>query len=300
MLFAFLIWVIPRSAVVLTVALGQTAFFLLYMPSLWLSLEAGAAAFFKRWWFVPLVDVIVEVWPAAKACLAAGAVAGLLAGVLLAVAVVVTAVPETVPEIARELGVSVEEALYSALLFGAAVGVGFAMFISWLLAALLWWFLEPRIDLPRLLLLATPGYRRLSRPSLPPTKRRGVDHGRRPRRLAGVSETEGKMDTPALTRTCRGQGEILPNAKDFEKKVEVSGRWYAVKVIDGGAEFDKGRSGKPLLRIEIQAEVDGVRSEYTITYGRYGGRQRGSGTRLRQDRRTGRQARGREEDRGAG
>ena len=80
-----------------------------------------------------------------KAYLAAGAVAGLLAGVLLAVAVVVTAVPETVPGIAGEVGVSVEEArvLYSAVLFGAAVGVGFVMFISWLLAALLWRLLEP-------------------------------------------------------------------------------------------------------------------------------------------------------------
>jgi hypothetical protein len=97
-----------------------------------------------------------------KAYLAAGAVAGLLAGALLAVAVVVTAVPEAeaVPEIARELGVSVEEArvLYKAVLFGVAVGVGFAMFISWLLAALLWRLLEPRIDLPRPLLLVTPGF----------------------------------------------------------------------------------------------------------------------------------------------
>jgi hypothetical protein len=67
-----------------------------------------------------------------KAYLAAGAVAGLLAGALLAVVVVVTAVPEAeaVPEIARELGVSVEEArvLYNALLFGAAVGVGFVIY----------------------------------------------------------------------------------------------------------------------------------------------------------------------------
>jgi len=31
-----------------------------------------------------------------------------------------------------------------------------------------------------------------------------------------------------------------------------------------------GRSGKLLLRIRITAEVDGVRSEYTITFGRYG------------------------------
>ncbi len=96
-----------------------------------------------------------------KAYLAAGAVAGLLAGVLLALMVVATAAPETeaVPEIARELGVSVEEAriLYNAVLFGVAVGVGFGMFISWLLAALLWWLLEPRVDLPRLLLLVTPG-----------------------------------------------------------------------------------------------------------------------------------------------
>ena len=44
------------------------------------------------------------------------------------------------------------------LLFGVAVGVGFGMFISWLLAALLWWFLEPRVDLPRPLLLVTPGF----------------------------------------------------------------------------------------------------------------------------------------------
>ena len=97
-----------------------------------------------------------------KAYLAAGAVAGLLAGALLAVVVVVTAVPEAeaVPEIAKEAGVSVEEAriIYSAVLFGVAVGVGFAMFISWLLTALLWRLLEPRIDLPRPLLLVTPGF----------------------------------------------------------------------------------------------------------------------------------------------
>lgn len=42
-----------------------------------------------------------------------------------------------------------------------------------------------------------------------------------------------------------------------------------VKVIGGGAEFDVGRSDKMLLRIKITTEVDGVRSEYEITYGRY-------------------------------
>ncbi len=123
------------------------------MPSLWLSLEAGGDAALATAVLVLLIlaDVIVEVVALAKAYLAAGAVAGVLAGVLLALMVVATATPEAVPEIVRELGVSVEEAriLYKAVLFGVAVGVGFAMFISWLFAALLWWFLESRVDLPR-------------------------------------------------------------------------------------------------------------------------------------------------------
>jgi hypothetical protein len=56
----------------------------------------------------------------------------------------------------------------------------------------------------------------------------------------------------------------------FEKKVEVDGKKHVVKVIGGGAEFKKSENGKLLLRIRITAEVDGVRREYTITYGRYG------------------------------
>jgi hypothetical protein len=57
--------------------------------------------------------------------------------------------------------------------------------------------------------------------------------------------------------------------KGFEKKVEVGGREHVVKIIDGGAKFDKSRGGKLLLRIWITAEVNGVRREYVITYGRY-------------------------------
>ncbi len=57
----------------------------------------------------------------------------------------------------------------------------------------------------------------------------------------------------------------------FEKKVEVEGRLHVVKVISGDAELERSGSGKKLLRIRITAEVDGVRSEYTITYGRRGG-----------------------------
>jgi len=72
MLFAFLIWVLPRSAVVLAVALVQVALFgfplVVYAePRFWLFLllEAGGyvAAFFKRRWFVSMAGAVVEVWP---------------------------------------------------------------------------------------------------------------------------------------------------------------------------------------------------------------------------------------------
>jgi hypothetical protein len=56
----------------------------------------------------------------------------------------------------------------------------------------------------------------------------------------------------------------------FEKEVEVDGKRHMVKVIGGGAEIEESRRGKKLLRIKITAEVDGVRREYEITYGRYG------------------------------
>jgi hypothetical protein len=56
------------------------------------------------------------------------------------------------------------------------------------------------------------------------------------------------------------------NLEGFEKEVEVNGKKHVVKVISGGAEIDEGKN---LLRIKITAEVDGVRSDYEITYGRY-------------------------------
>jgi len=43
-----------------------------------------------------------------------------------------------------------------------------------------------------------------------------------------------------------------------------------VDVLGGGARFEEGGSGRKLLRIQITAEVDGVRRDYTITFGRYG------------------------------
>ena len=42
-----------------------------------------------------------------------------------------------------------------------------------------------------------------------------------------------------------------------------------VKVI-GGEAVEEGRGGRKLLRIKITAEVDGVRHEYVMTYGRHG------------------------------
>jgi hypothetical protein len=56
----------------------------------------------------------------------------------------------------------------------------------------------------------------------------------------------------------------------FEGMVEVEGRKHMVKVISGGAKFDKSGSGKPLLRIRITAEIDRIRRDYTITYSRSG------------------------------
>jgi hypothetical protein len=58
--------------------------------------------------------------------------------------------------------------------------------------------------------------------------------------------------------------------KGFEKEVEVDGKTYVVTVI-GGEAVEEDRNGRKLLRIKITAEVDGVRREYEITYGRYGG-----------------------------
>jgi len=64
----------------------------------------------------------------------------------------------------------------------------------------------------------------------------------------------------------------------FEKKVEVDGKTYVVKVI-GGEAVEEVRGGRKLLRIKITAEVGRVEGEhivnrvvreYTITYSRRG------------------------------
>jgi hypothetical protein len=57
--------------------------------------------------------------------------------------------------------------------------------------------------------------------------------------------------------------------KGFEMEVEVNGEKYKVKVKDGGA-VEEDRNGRKLLRIKITAEVGDMRSDYEITYGKYG------------------------------
>jgi hypothetical protein len=67
----------------------------------------------------------------------------------------------------------------------------------------------------------------------------------------------------------KGKARASLELKGFEREVEVDGKKYVVKVIDGEA-VEEDRGGKKLLRIRITAEVGGVRREYVITYGRYG------------------------------
>jgi len=52
-------------------------------------------------------------------------------------------------------------------------------------------------------------------------------------------------------------------------EVDVGGRGHLVDVLGGGAQFEKSWSGRTLLRIQITAEVDGVRGEYEVAFGRY-------------------------------
>jgi hypothetical protein len=66
-----------------------------------------------------------------------------------------------------------------------------------------------------------------------------------------------------------GRARDFLTLKDFEMEVEVNGKKYKVKVV-GGEAVEEGRDGRKLLRIKLTAVVGGVRSEYTITYGRRG------------------------------
>jgi hypothetical protein len=84
------------------------------------------------------------------------------------------------------------------------------------------------------------------------------------------AEKAGKGVYEKATRIVdEGKERGFLTLKGFEMEVEVDGEKRKVKVI-GGEAVEERQNGKTLLRIEITAEVDGVRREYVITYGRYG------------------------------
>jgi len=84
--------------------------------------------------------------------------------------------------------------------------------------------------------------------------------------LQRAGEEGGAVYEKALEVVEEGRTRGSLRLEGFEK--EVDGR--LVKVVGGEAQFERGGSGKTLLRIRITAEVGGVKSEYAITYGRYG------------------------------
>jgi hypothetical protein len=66
-----------------------------------------------------------------------------------------------------------------------------------------------------------------------------------------------------------GKARSSLKLEGFERKVEVGGKEYVVKVIGGGA-VEEDRGGRKLLRIKITAEVDGVKNDYEVAFGRHG------------------------------
>ncbi len=83
------------------------------------------------------------------------------------------------------------------------------------------------------------------------------------------AEEEGKEVYKKVSEIIdEGKARGFLTLKGFVKEVGVDGRRHVVKVIDGGA-VEEEQGGKTLLRIRITAEVDGIRHEYAITFGKY-------------------------------
>jgi hypothetical protein len=97
--------------------------------------------------------------------------------------------------------------------------------------------------------------------------------------LQRAREEGEKVYEKALEVVEEGRARGSLKLEGFEKKVEVNGRTYVVKVR-GGEAVEEDRDGRKLLRIRITAEVgrvegehtivDHVVREYTITFSRYG------------------------------
>jgi hypothetical protein len=80
-----------------------------------------------------------------------------------------------------------------------------------------------------------------------------------------------------IVKEGRSRGSL--KLEGLEKKVEVNGKTYVVKVTGWGAKIEESQRGKKLLRIKIKAEVgrvegehivDRVVREYEITFSRRG------------------------------
>ncbi len=89
--------------------------------------------------------------------------------------------------------------------------------------------------------------------------------------LKRAEEEGGAVYKKALEVVDRGREVGSLKLADVKgREVDVGGRRYVVTVLGGGAQTEEGRKGKTLLRIRITAEVDGVRRDYEIAFGRYG------------------------------
>ncbi|MFP3349549.1 MAG: PaRep2b protein [Thermoproteus sp.] len=89
--------------------------------------------------------------------------------------------------------------------------------------------------------------------------------------LQRAREEGREVHEKALEVVRRGREVGSLKLTDIEgREVDVGGRRHVVTVLGGGVQFDKSWSGKTLLRITITAEVDGVRGEYIMTFGRRG------------------------------
>jgi hypothetical protein len=84
------------------------------------------------------------------------------------------------------------------------------------------------------------------------------------------AEEEGKKVYEKVKKIIeKGMSKGSLKLEGFEMEVEVNGKTYVVKVI-GGEAVEEDRDNRKLLRVRITAEVGGVRSDYTITFGRSG------------------------------
>jgi len=87
--------------------------------------------------------------------------------------------------------------------------------------------------------------------------------------LQRAEDADTEVSKKAKEIVKEGKAKNSQTLEGFEKKVEVNGREYMVKVLGWSTELEESQRGKKLLRLKITAEVNGVRSDYTITFSRH-------------------------------